>query len=105
MATHVKKEIQFQRDALHEICHELGLTVTDDIINRDCVVKKGNIYLFRAVFHPKKDYFGVRFALGQTSVYKYTKETVIELVERLIERRGNRKVTITSDYSKENHII
>lgn len=105
MATHVKQEIKFQREALSELCSELGLIVTDDVAYRDCVVKKNNIYLFRAVFHPKKNYFGVRFAIGQTAVYRYTKETVTKLVERLIENRGTRKVTITSDYSKENHII
>lgn len=90
---------------LDKVCYELSLDMKPDLRRNDYVISKDGIYLFRAVLHSQKEYFGVRFKVTQFAVYNYTEETITQLVNKLIKDRQGRKITIPSDYSKENHII
>lgn len=104
MTKHKGKKV-IAKECLDKICYELCLDMKLDKVRNDYVISRNGIYLFRAVLHPQKDFFGIRFNINQPSVYNYTEETVTKLVNRLIENRGDRRVTLPSDYSKENHII
>lgn len=93
------------KEMLDKVCYDLCLEMKIDHRRNDYVISKDGIYLFRAVLHSQKEFFGIRFKVTQFAVYNYTIETITQLVDKLIRDRKGRKITIPSDYSKENHII
>jgi hypothetical protein len=104
MPVKLKGKKILQKEALDEVCFDLGLTVKPDPQYKDYVIYLDNIYLFRAVLHPEKDYFGVRFASRHFADYTYNREKIVELVDKLIKDKAGRNTTCPKDYSKENHI-